>query len=261
MTTTQQHEEHFGNDSNASDATVRQWAERYDGRGYSIIPVNARSKKQALPEWKKYQERRPTKSELDSWFTSKTDRNIAIVTGAVSGNLVDIDLDCPEACRLAPKFLPPTDMRHGRKTRTDSHYYYYYGSALPKYQKLKYGDVSVEIRADGHYTVVPGSTHEGTGEAIVWHSFGNPAHVDAADLERRKYGSLWPAQFSRTNGPKETVITALLQSADCSSVGRNPRSTLATLSLGLRKRPGMTISRIGAAPYKIPLSSYRPTRM
>src|SRR5437879_4380525 len=39
--------------------------------------------------------------------------NLGVETGAVSGDLVDVDLDCHEAVAVASTFLPPTEMVWG----------------------------------------------------------------------------------------------------------------------------------------------------
>ncbi len=66
--------------------------------GISIIPIQPRSKKPALKTWKEYQTRLPTEAEAREWF-SNGDKNIAVVCGAVSGNLVVLDFDQVKAAR------------------------------------------------------------------------------------------------------------------------------------------------------------------
>lgn len=69
--------------------------------GLSVLPVNADgSKRPALSAWKQYQNHPPTVAELQGWFNSKT-RGIALVCGAVSGNLEGVDIDAPE---LIPEY-------------------------------------------------------------------------------------------------------------------------------------------------------------
>lgn len=66
----------------------------YVEAGLSVIPVKGDgSKAPALNQWKEYQSRRPTPDELRDWFDGRTDIGVAVVCGAVSGNLTVIDFD------------------------------------------------------------------------------------------------------------------------------------------------------------------------
>lgn len=67
--------------------------------GVNVIPVHADgSKRPALSGWKSYQQRRITHGELARWFRN-TDCGLAVITGAVSGNLEALDIDSPETYR------------------------------------------------------------------------------------------------------------------------------------------------------------------
>ena len=65
-------------------------------RGWSIIPLRARSKVPAV-KWEPYQRRLATLEELETWFT-RPGSNVGIVTGTISGIFV-VDCDSPEALR------------------------------------------------------------------------------------------------------------------------------------------------------------------
>lgn len=54
--------------------------------GISVIPLRPGTKSPAI-KWKEFQERRPTDGELVGWFGPGSTYGLAIVTGAVSGNL------------------------------------------------------------------------------------------------------------------------------------------------------------------------------
>jgi hypothetical protein len=60
--------------------------------GLSVLPANVQLKFAALSQWKEYQKRLPTETELRAWFGS-SQSGICIVAGAVSGNLEMIDFD------------------------------------------------------------------------------------------------------------------------------------------------------------------------
>src|SRR5215210_368242 len=48
-----------------------------------------------IPSWLEYQERHPTPSELETWFTDPNVTGVAGVGGPVSGNLCILDFDAP----------------------------------------------------------------------------------------------------------------------------------------------------------------------
>lgn len=74
-------------------------AMRYITSNLSIIPIRADgSKSPALAEWKAFQRRRPTEAEAHKWFHRNL--GIALVCGAISGNVEVIDFDDHEAFLL-----------------------------------------------------------------------------------------------------------------------------------------------------------------
>lgn len=75
---------------------ILQWAKQYARYGLSVIPVFYGEKK-PLVSWQAYQRRKATESELHEWFGNSLPRNIGIVCGHVSGNIVVLDFDKPEA--------------------------------------------------------------------------------------------------------------------------------------------------------------------
>lgn len=113
---------------------------------------------------------------MEKWVGQ--DLNIGVVCGPKHRGPLDVDLDCDEAVRLAPFFLPHTDAIFGRKSKPRSHYLY--RSKDPEFPKRSYIDpiekkTILEIRGDGgHCTVMPGSTHE-TGEEVKWYKWAQKA--------------------------------------------------------------------------------------
>ncbi|MCL4299473.1 MAG: bifunctional DNA primase/polymerase [Anaerolineae bacterium] len=74
----------------------------YVQSGFSVIPLwqvpgdTKRSKQPAISSWKEYQNRLPIPEELDGWFgNDNRPRNLALITGYVSGNVVALDFDVP----------------------------------------------------------------------------------------------------------------------------------------------------------------------
>ncbi len=86
-------------------------------------------------------------------------QNIGLLTGEPSGWLVDVDLDCPEAVKIAERFLPST-LTSGRASNPDSHWWYVspdteYGEWIDTDNKKKL----IELRGTGRQTLVEPSIH------------------------------------------------------------------------------------------------------
>ena len=87
-------------------------------RGWAPIPLPFQAKIPTLTGWPAL---RLTEPDLPAYFNGAP-QNVALLTGTPSHNLVDVDLDVPEARRLAPQFLPATERIHGRPSAHTSHY-------------------------------------------------------------------------------------------------------------------------------------------
>jgi hypothetical protein len=103
---------------NKNSTDVKDQGRRYIDRGWSVLPINPGDKQCYLEKWS---ELRIKETELDEYFV-KPDSNIGLLLGEASGSLTDIDLDCPEALYVGPRFLPET-LKSGRGAYA-SHYWY-----------------------------------------------------------------------------------------------------------------------------------------
>jgi hypothetical protein len=152
----------------------------YVERGWIPVPVRYKSKAGA-PGWREFN---PSDDELDRAFGNGP-TNIGILLGEKSGDLVDIDLDCPEARAQWRDLLPDSDCIFGRQSALHSHIFY---TATPLPKTTSFVDPSassgkplVEIRSSGHQTVAPGSIHP-DGEKIEFERAGEPARVKSDQL-------------------------------------------------------------------------------
>jgi hypothetical protein len=148
--------------------TTLELARSYVAAGLSVIPVRADgTKAPALASWKDYQSRPPTDAELERWFTPRGSfaSGVAVVCGAVSGNLevldfddadtfrawaAVVDLQCPGLLDRLPQVETPGGGRH---------VYYRVPGRVPGNQKLarsRDGSVLVETRGEGGYVLAPG---------------------------------------------------------------------------------------------------------
>src|SRR5262249_44009906 len=127
--------------------------------------------------------------------------NLGVLTGALSGNLVCVDLDSPEAIALAREYLPPTCMRDGRTGKPDSHWWYKVtgdippehtaklsvagGAGGPASRAFKHAETGkgvLDFLATGRHCVVPPSRHE-SGQAREWGDpDAEPAEIAFGDL-------------------------------------------------------------------------------
>jgi hypothetical protein len=156
-------------------------AREYSSLGLCTIPIQFGSKVFCGNGWKKYQWRRPTPPEIESLF--RTNVNIAIVGGAVSDNLVTIDLDYDSPTRVANTLRQfetqgiSTWIDQNRPDRAHVHL----RTPIPLVTKTR-KDLGLELRATGSYTVVPPSVHP-SGLTYSFVSRGDLARVELGQLE------------------------------------------------------------------------------
>ncbi|MDB6013124.1 MAG: putative replicative helicase [Gammaproteobacteria bacterium] len=181
--------------------TLLERALAYQKRGLAVVPcaVGTKGPAKGLDDWQ--QTIYNTPEELVQQFPEGKPMNIGVMTGSVSQGLIDGDLDCMEAVRLAPYVLPPTDAVFGRPGRPDSHWLYYQEGDGGKHLTFtdEDGKSLLELRrGEGEkrlLTIFPGSVHKGTRELIEWSSEGEPARVPKGVLDI-KFGML--AAYSLT---------------------------------------------------------------
>jgi hypothetical protein len=155
----------------------------YVKRGWRTIPVAYKGKNPIAGN--KWQDLRITEENLPNHFNGKQ-CNIGVMLGDPS-NLMDIDLDCPEARSMADKYLPNTDAVFGRKSSPSSHRLYKGATETAQYKDPTDGNTLVELRSNSKkgtpcQTVFPGSVHT-SGEDIEWVIDGNPTKVDVGELQ------------------------------------------------------------------------------
>jgi putative DNA primase/helicase len=149
----------------------------YMEKGYCPIPVEAKSKKPINKEWQKL---KISQEEAPEYFSNNS--NIGIVLGTASGNLVDVDLDHPDAVLFASHFFPETNSVFGRPSNPSSHKLYKVDNpqSTKQFKTDRHGMI-VELRSNGAQTVFPGSIHE-SGEFISFERDEEPADVTWDDL-------------------------------------------------------------------------------
>jgi len=149
-------------------------------RGAAVIPVPDGEKNPGRPGWEAL---RITEEETPAYWTNG--QNVGLLCGGPSGGRVDVDLDAPEAVKIAGRFLPPT-LTSGRESRPHSHWWYVSPHAESCDWKDADGSKLVELRSTGRQTLVAPSLHP-DGDEYVWHAETGLKMVEigAAELTRR----------------------------------------------------------------------------
>ncbi len=93
----------------------------YAQRGRRVIPVKFRGKAPVQDEWQKAV---LDDDDIRAQFEG-IPRNVGVVLGEASGDLVDVEDDCEEAVALGDRLLPQTGAVFGRESKPSSHRLYY----------------------------------------------------------------------------------------------------------------------------------------
>jgi hypothetical protein len=160
-------------------ASVVEAALEYHARGYAPVPIPPREKGPKLGNW---QTLKATPERIRQLF--RPNSNVGCNLGAISGGLVDVDLDCSEAREFADAILPETESVFGRASNPASHRLYTVAGPLgtKRFVDPIGGGTIVELRADGGcQTVFPPSVHP-SGEFVEWEEYGEPEPVDGDEL-------------------------------------------------------------------------------
>ena len=173
-------------EARAHSEAIRRAYDTYTNKGWKCLPIEGKSKIIRRNGWQ------------NTFFDKEEFKglcNIGVQLGAVSGNLVDVDLDHPLARKIAHWFLPATGWKFGRVYQGEgdaviaSHYLYHVegstkASADWRLSKKETGGSIVkciEYRGDDCQTVFPPSVHE---HSVQWiDCTGEPPLVTEEDLK------------------------------------------------------------------------------
>lgn len=137
------------------EAPALTWAQHYLEQGFSVIPVDEKSKK-ARVKWQEHQKRLATDQELKEWFESSGKTGMAIITGGLSQICV-IDVDShkhPGAIEKIKPYLPPEDIYPIAQSQSGGwHLYFKCNGELRGGTNIPFE--GVDLRANGNYIIVP----------------------------------------------------------------------------------------------------------
>jgi len=137
----------------------------YYDKGYSVFPLKQGTKEPAVKVWEPYKTERATREQVAEWFKNN-DKNIAVICGAVSGNLVVLDFDdSPEQPSFYSKFFKREEIEKNTPVVETSfgRYQVYLRSDKPL-KSFNVPELRLEIRSEGRYVVAPPSIHPKTGQ-------------------------------------------------------------------------------------------------
>jgi len=150
---------------------IKKFAQTYLDHGWQIVPLVKKSKRVSKAGW------------IGLEFTAEDFQDGDNIGLRSVDGLVFVDLDSPEAVKMADEFLPTTPSVYGRPSKPRSKRIY--KSVIPKTIAYRDSDRTtlVEIRSN-HQDMAPPSEHP-SGEVLAWESdLGKPGEVDAPVLIR-----------------------------------------------------------------------------
>ena len=137
----------------------------YRERGYLVIPIIPKEKK-PLVDWKKFQTKKMSNSQIMEWWETWPDANLGIITGAKSGVVV-IDCDSSDSVRQINKILRGYDLSSIPQVKTGKGVHFYFkhpGCKVPSRAGIQPG---LDVRGDGGFVVAPPSIHS-SGKKYKW---------------------------------------------------------------------------------------------
>lgn len=156
----------------------------YRELGFSVIPILGdqapTNPKQPATDWKTYQYRLPSESQIDHWFVQTQFTALAIITGSIS-NLLVLDFDDPQlASDFESQFPDLLETRivesAGRKL---PHYYFRIPISLSVPSRQVKG---LDILSDGRYVIAPPSQILGQTYHLL--RGGLPKSITTAEISR-----------------------------------------------------------------------------
>jgi hypothetical protein len=156
--------------------------------GWSVIPIAPKSKNRPLVKWTQYQRELPSQRELMKWFSDPR-RNMAVISGQVSNDLVIVD--CDDAAPNSD-WTETVVSKSGREEGLGYHLFY---RSPKKTATRRFG--WGEIRGEGGYTVMPPSIHP-SGNPYSWYI--SPSETEIARLPRDLLVEATSHSFTRRPG-------------------------------------------------------------
>lgn len=144
------------------------YARDYLKKGWSITAADPLTKAPIPAEWKEFQTRHMTETEIAVYFREGV--NIGMVTGHISNDLIMLDFDDLKLADLWKAAHPPTLMfATGKGLRL----LYHKEGSYPTHH-LKQKGLDIDILGEGGFTVMPPSWHAEKKKLYRWLNEGTP---------------------------------------------------------------------------------------
>jgi hypothetical protein len=148
----------------AQEPTTLSAALVYAALGLSIIPLDG--KRPALTTWTEYQQTAALPENIRAWGSAGLLKNIGIVCGKVSSNLVVLDLDgaagYPAFTATFPALAETYSVASGGGI--GKHVYFYADNLPPSVKAMGTPLGNLELCGEGRQVVAPPSIHPSTGQ-------------------------------------------------------------------------------------------------
>ncbi|PCN50263.1 DNA primase [Candidatus Geothermarchaeota archaeon ex4572_27] len=189
--------------------TLEEAIDLYRRAGLSFFPLKRGDKRplaKLLPDgsWRPYQSRLPGDEEVREWLRHEP-INVAVVCGAVSGNLAVLDFEGEEAFKWFLGRVRGTKAEYSVANtwivRTGRGFHVYLRAPEPVRTKprLRQG---LDVKGEGGYVVAPPSLHPSGAEYVF--VFNDPRRVGIARLEREEWEELLRILAPEEPRPAET---------------------------------------------------------
>ncbi len=148
----------------AQQQTTLSAALAYAALGLSIIPLDG--KRPALTSWTTYQQTAASPETIRAWSSAGLLKNLGIVCGRVSGNLVVLDLDGAAGYPAFAATFPHLAQTYTVATGggVGKHVYFYADQFLPSVKAMNTPIGNLEICGEGRQVVAPPSIHPTSGQ-------------------------------------------------------------------------------------------------
>ncbi|GAH22794.1 unnamed protein product, partial [marine sediment metagenome] len=134
-----------------------EFIQKYLDRGFSLIPLKNNSKVPAI-RWKRYQNTKASLEEIEKWFITFDDPNIALITGK---ELIVIDLDDIKKLSELMKVLPEINKTTRVITKRGYHFYFSNNGKHKIRSINNLFNLGIELKANGKYVLGPPSNIDG----------------------------------------------------------------------------------------------------
>lgn len=162
-----------------------QWAQNYYDSGFSVLPVDPKTKACFIKGWtEKFSHRFPTEKEQEYYIEKYGTHDLGLATGESSGIIaIDFDYTMADAKAIEQLIigaLPVTPcIKKGEKGWTR---FYRFDGEVTNAAIDRFGTRMVDVLSTGRLTVLPPSSHRKEGVSYVWIGSTELLDCDNSDL-------------------------------------------------------------------------------